>query len=489
MAWSVFERHFVWTSSEASIAAGKVSVLALAEAAASVAVYWWIAAAFDTYLHILISVIVAPFVLLRSDPAVDRAIEWYGGYWDAVFGDARPPRHGVAVAAASGLCGALAVVWLWPPQGAEDAAVFRAVATVLAAAALGLAAGGRSGGLAAGFAAVPVAAPGAWGWLADWFGGPYGLTDVLILAGLAIASLWAIALAIGIGMLVIFPLALMLRAGATRVVASLRYLPAGVNDLPRNWARTVAQTDILLLPELVPGLNRSRPDISPGALARREFSTNQIMTGDAIYGFLFTAIYLGVLFLPSVLWRYSLKSTAWLYLPLVYLAALPRWFADPGERMVRLRTAPSILDWLGIGYAVLSIAVAVLAAVDLAALLTERFGGGAEGVPLPLNVLFVLDFSRMRAWDWLALATAVLLLADAEWRSRLRNRMQAGGAVSADGWQPRALVALARLRVILVLGWIGSALYCSVGWLRARGDLPGWAEMLVGWCPCACAAI
>ena len=48
MAGSFFDRHLVWWSSRESIAAEKVSLLAVAEAIFSVAAYWWIAWYFDT---------------------------------------------------------------------------------------------------------------------------------------------------------------------------------------------------------------------------------------------------------------------------------------------------------------------------------------------------------------------------------------------------------------------------------------------------------
>ena len=74
MAGSFFDRHLVWWSSRESIEAEKISLLAVAEVIFSVAAYWWIAWYFDTYAHLLVSVLVAPLVLLRSDESV--ALGW-----------------------------------------------------------------------------------------------------------------------------------------------------------------------------------------------------------------------------------------------------------------------------------------------------------------------------------------------------------------------------------------------------------------------------
>jgi hypothetical protein len=66
VAGSFFDRHLVWWSSRESIAAEKTSLLAVAEVIFSVAAYWGIAWYFDTYAHLLISILVAPLVRVRA---------------------------------------------------------------------------------------------------------------------------------------------------------------------------------------------------------------------------------------------------------------------------------------------------------------------------------------------------------------------------------------------------------------------------------------
>jgi hypothetical protein len=83
VADSFFDRHLVWWSSRESIEAGKTSLLAVAEVIFSVAAYWWIAWYFDTYAHLLISFLVAPLVLLRSDESVALGVEMFNRYSNA----------------------------------------------------------------------------------------------------------------------------------------------------------------------------------------------------------------------------------------------------------------------------------------------------------------------------------------------------------------------------------------------------------------------
>ncbi len=65
-------RKWVWVSTEESVERGTISVLACAEVAAGIWLYWWLIPWwFNTNLHLLISVLVAPFLLLRSPVSVE----------------------------------------------------------------------------------------------------------------------------------------------------------------------------------------------------------------------------------------------------------------------------------------------------------------------------------------------------------------------------------------------------------------------------------
>ena len=66
---------WVWWSTEESVERGAISVLACVEVAAGIWLYWWfIPRWFETNLHLLISVLVAPLLLLRSPTSTTRPI-------------------------------------------------------------------------------------------------------------------------------------------------------------------------------------------------------------------------------------------------------------------------------------------------------------------------------------------------------------------------------------------------------------------------------
>ncbi len=66
---------WVWGSTEESVEGGAISVLACAEVAAGIWLYWWFLPWWlETNLHLLISVLVAPLLLLRSPESVAAAL-------------------------------------------------------------------------------------------------------------------------------------------------------------------------------------------------------------------------------------------------------------------------------------------------------------------------------------------------------------------------------------------------------------------------------
>ncbi len=66
---------WVWGSTEESVERGAISVLACAEVAVGIWLYWWLIPWWlETNLHLLISVLVAPLLLLRSPESVDAAL-------------------------------------------------------------------------------------------------------------------------------------------------------------------------------------------------------------------------------------------------------------------------------------------------------------------------------------------------------------------------------------------------------------------------------
>ena len=64
----------VWHSSESSIQNREISLLAILEIIFAISLYWGIAFYYDFYLHIITSIIFAPFLLLKSEDSISYTL-------------------------------------------------------------------------------------------------------------------------------------------------------------------------------------------------------------------------------------------------------------------------------------------------------------------------------------------------------------------------------------------------------------------------------
>ena len=70
--------HICWWSNQDSVKQGKISILAFAEILIGIWLYWWVIPEFtENYWHIWISILILPFLLLKSDLSVSYALDKY----------------------------------------------------------------------------------------------------------------------------------------------------------------------------------------------------------------------------------------------------------------------------------------------------------------------------------------------------------------------------------------------------------------------------
>ncbi|WP_296676613.1 MULTISPECIES: hypothetical protein, partial [unclassified Thiothrix] len=75
-------RGWVWHSTDASIAAGQLSLLSVLETFCALGLYGWLAFHFDHQWWLLISAVAAPIILLRSPESKALGVQWLGSYWE-----------------------------------------------------------------------------------------------------------------------------------------------------------------------------------------------------------------------------------------------------------------------------------------------------------------------------------------------------------------------------------------------------------------------
>ena len=108
---------WVWRSTEESVKHGAISVWACGEVAVGIWLYWWfIPWWFETNLHLLISVGVVPFLLLRSPESMESALTAFCQFYEGEEFPLLSKWGVVAVLLAAGLSApvswGLAETWL-----------------------------------------------------------------------------------------------------------------------------------------------------------------------------------------------------------------------------------------------------------------------------------------------------------------------------------------------------------------------------------------
>lgn len=117
-----------------------------------------------------------------------------------------------------------------------------------------------------------------------------------------------------------------------RFLATLKHLPEGFRQLPRNWRETIWVIDAGSAPILIPRAERVDPRFSEGwwwSSAKKETS---------LYAKIF-AVFVALVWGSSRFYRWSIKATVWLWWPLVLVLMPPFYFESEEEIRIRMTEA------------------------------------------------------------------------------------------------------------------------------------------------------
>lgn len=350
-------RAWVWYCNEASIAAGKISVLAVVEVFSAVGLHWWLMLHFDWPILSLITLIAAPILLLRSPESVKHGVDMLRrcesykekdlALWKviAIFliattmtfifiyaisqqslqshvGWALYWRAGVlgaiaGVGAVAGLGGLLLVVVLFTLFGrlrlgnfshygviAVEVAVLCMVVGVIVIV-------GKNAGFSAGLSA--------------------GLGAVL---GMIATKPFGVGVFANMIFFIPFrALKLLFLAIPIRLAATLLHVPQGIANMAQNWRETLVVIDLMHPPELLPDAGRVDSLFTVIGIWRSMKAEHLVMESLKL-------IFIFAWYLPALAYRWSLKASAWLWWPLVLALTPPLQGLDRQGR--RERTAITI---------------------------------------------------------------------------------------------------------------------------------------------------
>ena len=83
-----------------------------------------------------------------------------------------------------------------------------------------------------------------------------------------------------------------------------------IKNSPINWFKIILSTDTKHPPEILPGIEKTT--------SRHKFTGYSAFV-DGYSSPIYNSILKFIIFIPAIVYRYSLKSTAWIYLPLIWL--------------------------------------------------------------------------------------------------------------------------------------------------------------------------
>jgi hypothetical protein len=101
-----------------------------------------------------------------------------------------------------------------------------------------------------------------------------------------------------------------------------------IRAIPQNWTVLIFATDLHHPPEILPGIETTSPDLLGRAsenrlsvfwLSARDSVRRQGTAFSLILGLIFFSLVGAILFIPALIYRYSLKATAIVYLPILWV--------------------------------------------------------------------------------------------------------------------------------------------------------------------------
>ncbi len=245
-----------------------------------------------------------------------------------------------------------------------------------------------------------------------------------------------------------------------------------VHAIPVNWRRLSLMIDTGCPPEIMPGIEGSdRPDVVESlrfSAFRSVFSVDDLesVLEKVARGLLGFAIGV-ILFLPSFFYRFSLKSTSLVYLPLIWLVSGPK-LSEGSQKDYVEDLVESAFERIARYWAVVVLGVFTLLPLTYIALQAAPPVWGRSG--------FIKDYfvpiEIINSWHVTRSLSAAIAIGVFCWAYEIvRKRIKKGHAPAS--WQVNLIWCLKMLQKACALWTIGCGIYLLAVTVKAE-DLPQW---------------
>jgi TIR domain len=460
--WSAF-------SNEESVEREEIRFWAIMETVAAIAVFWWIAIRYETFLLLTTSLFVAPLLLLRSDESTRLGAKWLdAGMFPLWRHHARLAREevrrrwmgswlwiaaptGIVVGVGLGYSAAKLYLlgqqgWSAFGRGAGIALSISWLAGAVEGTRMMIREGARNPpeGMAVGTAAAAAAAMGGVGASMALAGaGMEAIAGGVVVAACSAVAVAAVAATVNRphrgNDIIWFPLMVMsvflglwFTTLIFRFAATARHARDGYRHLPTNVRRLALCMTPLQQPELLPGLPSSH-DLRFNVFLRDMLSeiTSSDFTDRLIS--VTTAIPAAIIFVPAWAYRFILKSTLWFWWILFVVGGAPR--LDGGIEGLRADAYRKAWPWVGIATSLLSLAA--FSVNWLAMPLAQNVFVGPK-LPMAVALLVLVKWKAIPIVTYIAIVSVLTTFAVGFWTQAVyedaRNPLRANRVAAQLPW-------------------------------------------------------
>jgi hypothetical protein len=183
-----------------------------------------------------------------------------------------------------------------------------------------------------------------------------------------------------------------------KIYATLRYLKKGIYSILNNWYNIVATKELYKYPEIIPDIEKSNRDFDI-----LKFSYNRDLRKSDDYEDKFIGILATFIMFPfAILYRVSIISTAWFYLPLLLIKHTSKIYDEPNIKEFLSSMSQTAIAKSRISFAIFLIIIAVFTYFDSSGFLNiedKRF--------IALSAILFLDIKDIEIWKILQLLSAI----------------------------------------------------------------------------------
>lgn len=309
----------VWHSSETSIQNREISFLAILEIVLAISLYWGIAVYYDFYLHIIMSVFLTPFLLLKSKESISYSLDFF----------AKSANFKISL--------------LSFQKKVENFLI--AIFIILMIYIFGI------------------------------YEINFWNTIILSLSAMLFAQVITIIFIISI----------------IKVVSIVKYILKGIYNININWFNFCFVIDVSKIPELIPNIETDERISNDFKLS---FFMKNIKKERSKINVLIRILVFIAMYISSIFYRFSIKSTFWFYIPLLFLVKTPSIIEDNSQKVGEFLSSLYETYWAKFRF--------ILALITLFGFIYSYFNYvGFTNLNIPFGqflILFYIDISSFEVW-------------------------------------------------------------------------------------------